>query len=362
MLLIALPLVGCSSSKFDAKPRIGSSALKADGVGSTDASIDDAIPVSGAVPDPVVNEGPVPVVTNTVDITPEPAIGPTIVAGATLTCIRTTVKTEVSCKALSAGKAIDLVPKNLYHIKGSPGVWVPVEYKRTNVGTYLADLKDVPPSTFAMALVYGDSQYLIDMVAKELAAPAYANLIKDPSFNALTPKDSVDDFDFFTNVELAALGSAWTISNAATDSACAVPKLKLQGINHLNPGAPNTRWVNLLSACDADYGAASVFNRTRLSQKIKTNGTHLHFIYYNVKRNLPSNDPKSLKLDLMINGFFYPFSYITNDAWEMHEVRVGPGQMVTEADISFNNVTQTPDLGVHLDDIRVYDLGVPVLK
>jgi hypothetical protein len=291
----------------------------------------------------------------------EPAISPTIIAGASLTCQRGVPRTDVTCVVRSEGVATDAVPKHIYVVKGKAATWVATPFKRIQIGTYLMSVEVSLPESFAVGLTYGANQYLVAMVGT--AYPEYNNLVRDGGFDAVPVDNGAGSTSRIRPNQLVAANSPWRIQVRGGQPNCVFGEndalFELRNLNRGGAAFAQTKSLYLDTACPSG-GGVNMF----LMQDLAVQITHVYRIYASYKASaLPAAGAASQNLQLGIgqdgaSSVFINYGFRDTD-WHLAQVPIVPS---IATPYLFATESGTADrVGFMIDDIKFYDLGIPKL-
>lgn len=316
-----------------------------DGKGSTDNA-----PAQGETPksDPgLTSDGTV--------INPTPVVNPTIIAGASLTCIESSPKIELRCTVKVSNVLTDLSPLGIYIIQGKTSSWSPLKYARASVGTYLAQLSN-PPASYGVAMKFENSEYAVTTVGT--APLEFADVIKDGSFEGFPSFPAVNPYSYASASDILALQSPWEVKKSSRYG-CEVAEPMVQIWSQTVSGGKldsfeGSKFVGLDSQCGGQMSTANI----SLSQKFQAKLNHIYQLTHARKIGNFGPTPTS-EMDLYWNGDRYQTT-TTSLNWTL-DVRYFLSEKNDESNrLSFHETGESEGSGTLLDGVKVLDFGAPI--
>ncbi|RYZ50707.1 MAG: hypothetical protein EOP07_22505 [Proteobacteria bacterium] len=287
-----------------------------------------------------------PINGSVVELPATPAIIPTIVTGASLTC--SVAKNGISlCKALTMDGAIfDYPAIEAFVLKSDPVQWSPVAFQRLSAGIWEVTVGTAGASTFGVALQDAEKKTLADWVINP-EAPRF-NLINDGSFESLVETaNPTNGYQFIPSSPAL----SWQARVSKIFPGCKVPYIEVQiARNQLAPTEGN-RFVELNSTC-RDSGAdgsspVAIFQKTSLLKD------HFYELIFDYRRRPETAIATRFKASV---GSQVVIEKNAINKWI--EVRSMIKVDAANPTIEFEELTNDKNgVGTLIDNVRIYDLG-----
>jgi len=330
----------CSSSRF------GNDAPSSGKVVALDAK--------GAVPKddvPETNKGgniPPPTV-----ITAETSSPPIPIAGSPLTCVRTAdASKEVRCTYQEAdGKPMDQNPTVGFMISGQDSQKTPVDLTRLGIGLYSFQIPAPLLSLTAFAVGLGSSNNDVQVSLVGKGQPDLLNVVKDSGFEEYAINDDAD----VLFVQQGLFRNWFGVFKGETRCLSVAPIIKIQKGGPLNVVHEGRNWAELESVCADDY--TKLGGNYAMFQDVPVLKGHLYMMAFAVKHNGPVSS--SQRLAVKWNEDTLLDKNVVENEWTMvRYMKVAPAD---GARITFDEIGASDGFGSLIDDVRIYDLGLPVL-
>lgn len=379
--VILTMLVGCSSPSFLLRtppPQRPATVSSGDAAGETKPSESyqsdpekpspqaeastETPPETAAVPAPIVSPQP----EASTETPPDIAVVPVPIGGAPLTCIRSTdASAVVRCDMkMESGAPVSSNPNMVYIVSGEDPVQTKVAITPAATGSFTFTIPTQLQSlkAFAVAVGFTDNAYsgsnsfkyagkdvLMAMVGYGKAD--LTNVVKDPGFEefVVPAKDSslyIEQGDF----------KNW-MARSKADTGCLdlSPMIEIQKNYGTAAAFEGKQWTALDSVCAEDHAKAA--GNIGLFQDLVVKKDHIYAISFAQKRR---PGVSSLQKIVVSWGSEVLVQRETVDTqWTV--LSIIKAATTDQMRIDFEEVGLSDGYGTLLDDVRVYDLGLPDL-
>ncbi len=281
------------------------------------------------------------------DFLTEQATIPVAIGGAPLLCGLNKTSNIVSCQTFDGdGKPMDYNPDFAYIISGKIPVQTQVPLKKTGLGEFAFVLPSEIRSLEAFGVGLGSSSADILLTMVGYGDTDLENIVRDPSFeNVVIPVDKFIPTSEYKSWQ----GNTRVATNCVDLNAI----MEQQKTGALGKGFDGAQWADLDSHCTSDPKGTG--GNILLYQDLAVQQDHMYSISFAQKRN--KNNSTS-KLIVRWGGEVLLEQETTADNWVVLTT-MKPAKS-SSARIEFEEIGLEDALGTLIDDVRIYDMGLPL--
>ncbi len=269
------------------------------------------------------------------EIIPNPIITPSVIAGAFLTCKPIAGGADCETRSVEAGPLVDIPEVKFYIIRPEDLKWTPTSFKRQAVGLY--QIQTTLPH-YAVGISNPENG-----VAATWVIPPATNLLGNSSF------EQEDDSNMLQDRYVVA--SPWNVAGQILENCAA--KGGARGSADSQDGL---KYVELTSICIPNFPNAS----DSVSQAYTSKPNHLYELRYFYKANPLLAAAVSQEFTFTWEpGIELTMRFNRDTAAQWREGRSLKLGSVAQDYIHFKNNAKTVSRGPFLDNVRIYDLGLP---
>ncbi len=294
-------------------------------------------------------------------ITPQAALPPVAIAGASLTCSLTSSNSTLQCMTYSNAEKVDLKPSKFFidssASKGTQDAsgWVEIAMTPIELGIYTAPAPTGIPSSFVVIMRYRPTAGTVD---EHLAAQvgkdemSYTNLVKNGNFESEFPF-SGDSNDFFA----ASNASPNWIIGSVPDTSCSQDTFLRIQKGGSYPSLDGERWASINSKCIP--AAGTLASLPSIMQNMPTRVGNSYFVSFQARIDdeiLKAGAGSKITVQWGSGGQKRALTFApTSTQWQTyHYYSTSDNPLVKLFFIGNNEGSRSP---VMVDNIKVYDLG-----